>query len=60
MTRTYYQPDSGFSAAGAWVVELSLDRKLLVVKRSSVMIKLPVNSAVHHAHERVLVARHTI
>jgi len=54
MTRTYYQPDSGFSADGAWVVELSLDRKLLVVLRSSIMIKLPVNSALHHAHECLL------
>ena len=52
--RTYYQPDRGFSAAGACSVELSLDRKLLVVLRSSVTIKLPLNSAVHHAHERLL------
>jgi len=54
MIRTYYQRDRGFPAAGACIVELSSDRKLLVVLRSSVTINLPVNSAVHQAHECLL------
>ena len=54
MIRAYYQPDRWCSPAGACSVKLCLDRKLLVVLRSSVTIKLPVNSSVHHAHKFLL------
>ena len=54
MVPTYYQPDRGFSTAGACSVKVSLARKLLVVLRSSVTIKLPANNAVHHTHECLL------